>query len=227
MTKRENLRRALAGEEPRWVPFAPNFAQWYSHHHAFGTLPEALCDGADYVDAMKTLGCDIFSRNVDGGYRERDPGVSRREVDAPTSTGPRRTITITTPAGELRMVRRQQAALSTSYEEEHFVKDWSRDGTAFRYVLDQREYDWDAAAFDETDRRIGDDGLVNVAYLPASDRSRFIFSASCQTSIRTPWERLEQVREICRAWGGRPDAAPDAAIAGKTEGANRTLPDGR
>lgn len=369
MTKRENLMRVLAGEEPAWVPFAMNFAQWFVHHTRFGTLPTELRGCGSYIDAMKILGCDIFSRNLDGGYRERDTLLKVQEHDEPSATGPRRTIAYETPYGRLEMVRTQQVALTTSHEESHFVKDWSRDGDAFRYLLEQRAYDWDEEVFDAVDRAVGDDGLVNVPvactplkmlhlnfglaysclflmdepdaaqalcdtywagvrplverlarhprvasailmdnvdtpfyppdlarrywapyvkdaaalmrahgktlfvhacgklaglapvfaecgvsglegiahpplgdwsaaaaqachpgflfiggfgaheqesmnddqvrafyadYLPRASRRRFIFSASCQTSIRTPWERLKLVREQCRDWGGRP-----------------------
>ena len=161
-TRRDNLRKILAGERPDWVPFAPNFAQWFRHRQAFDSLPDELAGCATYIEAMKTLGCDIFSRNVDGGYRERDPGVTIVERDEPSATGPRRTIAIETPEGTLRMVRVQQTALSTSYEEAHFVKDWERDGPAFRRLLEQREYDWDEDAFAQTNAAIGEDGLVNV-----------------------------------------------------------------
>ncbi len=162
LTKRENLRRVLAGEEPAWVPFAMNFAQWYQHHRRFGSLPPELRGCADYVAAMKVLGCDIFSRNIEGGFFERDTLLKAREVDETAPIGPRRTIVYETPYGRLRMIRQQQAALSTSYEEEHFVKDWARDGDAFRVLLEQRELDWDEAVFDALDRAVGDDGLVNV-----------------------------------------------------------------
>ncbi|MCE9614329.1 MAG: hypothetical protein K8T26_08635 [Lentisphaerae bacterium] len=162
LTKRDNLRNVLTGGEPAWVPFALNFAQWFGHHRTFGTLPVDLRGCASYIQAMKVLGCDIFSRNLDGGYRERDTLLKAREHDVSASTGSRRTITYETPYGTLQMVRQQQVALSTSHEEEHFVKDWDRDGDAFRYLLDQRVYEWDEAVFDAVDREVGDDGLVNV-----------------------------------------------------------------
>lgn len=379
MTRRENLLRVLRGQAPAWVPFAMNFAQWYAHHHTFDSLPEALRGCSSYIQAMKVLGCDIFSRNLDAGYAERDTVLTPREHDEPGPTGPRRTICYDTPHGTLTMVRQQQTALSTSHEEEHFVKDWGTDGDAFRYLLSQRRPEWDERVFDAVDREIGDDGLVNVPagctplkmlhhnfglayaclflsdhprealslcddywsrlrpvlerlarhprvasvilmdnvdtpfyppslarvywapyvkeaatlmrthgkclfvhacgklaglrgvfaesgvsglegvahpplgdwtapqaqachpgfifmggfgaheqdsmtdahvrafyadYLPSASRTRFIFSASCQTSIRTPWSRLELVRDLCREWGGTPAAGVSTVSPG-------------
>jgi len=41
-------------------------------------------------------------------------------------------------------------------------------------------------------------------HLSKADRRRFIFAASCQTSIHTPWGRIKLVRDLCRQWGGFP-----------------------
>ena len=39
LTRQQNLRLVLAGQTPAWVPFAPNFAQWFHHHQKFASLP--------------------------------------------------------------------------------------------------------------------------------------------------------------------------------------------
>lgn len=370
LTRKENLRKTLRGEAPRWVPFALNFAQWFQHHRTFGSLPPELQNCEDYVDAMKALDCDIFSRNLDGGFRERNTQVEVVKEITPGATGPRIEQLWTTPHGTLREVCQHQSALSTSYEVEYPVKDWETDGKAFRYLLEQVEYSWDEKAFHAINDKIGDDGILNVRigssplkmlhqnfgldgaclflldypdeakeicalywskirpvweqiaahpdveatiimdnvdtpfyppslarefwapyvaeagemmrahgkylfvhacgqlaalnelfaqtrvsglegiahpplgdwtaeqaqachsdfifiggfsaceqehatdaqverfyaeYLPTASKTRFIFSSSCQTAINTPWSRLVQVREICRAWGGRPE----------------------
>ena len=49
-------------------------------------------------------------------------------------------------------------------------------------------------------------------YLPVADQRRLIFSASCQTSIRTSWARIKLVQAICHAWGGAaPVTTPSSA----------------
>ena len=162
MTPRQNMLRVLAGQEPAWVPFAPNFAQWFRHHQRFGTLPPDLADCADYLDAMRAAGFDVFSRNIDGGVRDIDSAGPPQHKITAGPTGPRHLLEYHTPCGTLRSIRQEQTALTTEYEEENFVKDWSADGPAFLWFLNQRRYEWDESAFLETDRRIGEHGLVNI-----------------------------------------------------------------
>jgi len=163
LTRRENLRRTLRGEEPAWVPFSPNFAQWFIHHQKFGTLPAELQGCGDVVDAMKAAGCDIFTRWIDGGVRVSDTKLERLIATEHAATGDRFTTTFKTPFGDLNSVTQRIDAITSSHQEEYMVKDWSRDGDAFRCLLDQREYTWDEAAFIASDDRLGDDGIVNVS----------------------------------------------------------------
>ena len=162
LTRKENLRRVLRGEPQVWVPFAINFGQWFAHHQQFGSLPPALRGCTDYIDAQKALGCDIFSRNLDGGVAECNPRFVPRVTTTASPIGPRTVTEFVTPHGTLWTVHQSQVALSTGYQEEYFVKDWARDGAAFRAVLEQREYDWNEDVFQATRQRVGDDGIVNV-----------------------------------------------------------------
>jgi hypothetical protein len=164
MTRKENLRLVLAGKKPRWVPFAPNFSQWFGHHRKFNLLPEELRGCGDYIDAMKALGCDIFSRNLDGGCRGENTTLTPRSTVVPGSTGPRRTTEYATPFGTLREVHQEQTSLSTGHQEEYCVKDWKRDGDALRYFLEQRRHRWDEEAFAATHAKVGGDGIVNVPF---------------------------------------------------------------
>ena len=72
LTRKENIKKVLARQVPDWVPFSINFYQWFCHHQTFNMLPEELKIAGDYIGAMKILGGDIFSRNVDGGLRASD-----------------------------------------------------------------------------------------------------------------------------------------------------------
>lgn len=162
MTRRENLRAVLRGQEQAWVPFAINFDQWFGHHKTFGTLPDELRNCETYIDAQKALGCDIFSRNLDGGFREIDTRIESKFTRIKTDIGLRTITEYHTPRGTLRGVLQQQAAISTCHNEEYFVKDWEIDGPAFEYYLDQHEYRWDAGAFIRTDDQVGDWGIVNI-----------------------------------------------------------------
>lgn len=164
MTRKENLRLTLSGRKPQWVPFSPNFCQWFIHHKNFGLLPDELHGCADYIDAMKVLGCDIFSRNVDSGFRTENTRFKAAERITQAATGPRRTVEYTTPYGLLREIRQDQTAVSTTHQVEYFVKDWKRDGDAFRSFLEQCRYRWDEEAFAKTNAKVGDDGIINVHF---------------------------------------------------------------
>ncbi|MBN8215671.1 MAG: hypothetical protein J0L75_03475 [Spirochaetes bacterium] len=160
-TRRENLLRVLRGEEPAWVPFSPNFKQWFDHHERLQTLPKELA-GADYLGAMKALGCDVFSRNLGAGLEFRDTVARPKTEVEETPLGERRVTHVETPHGCLSSVYREQRAQSTGHVDEYPVKDWDRDGKAALWRLDQREFRFDAAAFEALDERVGEDGLVNV-----------------------------------------------------------------
>jgi len=198
-SRRDNLRRTLAGESPAWVPFSPNFKQWFDHHQTFGSLPPELRGCKSYLQAMKALDCDIFSRNIDGGCRVRDVQLPPHVEQTEGATGPRVVTTYQTPHGDLRMVHQKQTKLSTEYEEEYLVKDWEKDGDAFRSLLEQREYSWDEAAFCETHRLVGDDGIVNVAcaYTPLKMlHHNFGLEYTCCFVIDHP----EAAKEICEVY---------------------------
>ena len=161
VTRRENLRRVLRGKDPGWVPFSPNFAQWFGHHRREGSLPSEL-RGIDYIQAMKVLGCDLFSRNLDGGFRWREEGVQPVTEESETPLGTRRVTTWKTPRGTLRRIDQQQRAQSTWHTDEYPAKEWSEHGDAVLWLLRQGIAEWDEDAFLSTNGKVGDSGLVNV-----------------------------------------------------------------
>lgn len=167
VTKRDNLRRVLRGESPDWVPFAPNFKQWYQHHREHGTLPEELASSNDYLDAVKTLEADIFSRNLDVGLQtEYDDGCAPNVESVAGDQRPRTITRWSTPHGELRSVSEVQAAMSAHYQVEDLVKDWDRDRPAYMWILERIHRHWDPAPFDAMNARVGDDGLILVSAGP-------------------------------------------------------------
>ena len=164
ITKRENLRRILRGESPAWVPFALNFRQWFQHHDDNDSLPEELAGGGDYLDAMKILDADIFSRNLGIGLqKEYVDGCAPQVETVDGQQGPRTITRWTTPHGELCSVSETQTAITASYEVEDLVKDWDRDGRAYLWIQERLRRTWDPAPFEAMDARVGDDGLVLVS----------------------------------------------------------------
>ncbi len=202
ITRQENLRRVLAGQKPAWVPFAPNFGQWFGHHQNRGTLPEEIRDCASHIEALRRSGCDIFTRYFDGGYRERNTKIIPTIVHEPTSLGGREIITTATPRGALRKVVHHQTALSTSHVDEYPVKDWTVDGAAFRSWLEQWELDWDEAPFLAVADQIGDDGLANLplGYTPLKFlHHQFGLDGTCLFIADDPGD----ARAVCDAYWAR------------------------
>lgn len=163
MTKKENLRAVLRGEHGQRVPFSINFAQWFECHRDRGTLPQEL-QGKTYLEAMKALDCDIFSRNIDGGFRIRHSAIQPRITVTEGSLGKMTATEFDTPYGTLRQLDQFQNEQYTSHTEEYPVKDWATDGKAAMYLLEQREYEWDEDAFTRTYEEVGDDGIINIPF---------------------------------------------------------------
>jgi len=188
ISKRENLQRVLRGDEPAWVPFSPNFNQWFVHHKKLGMLPEQLKNCRDHIDAMKLIDCDIFTRCIDAGYTSADtikPEISVEQAQL----GQRTTVIHHTRHGHLRAVSQMVNEISSAHTEEFLVKDWSNDGDAFLDWLDQRQYRWDVEKFLAADRRIGEDGLVNVGCGPSPLKflhTTFGFEHSCLFAMDEP-----------------------------------------
>ncbi len=196
MTRRDNLLAMLHGDGPGWTPCSINFAQWYDHQRRFGSLPDELQGVAHYIDAMKVLGCDIFSRNLDGGFRERLDGVTVQHVTESGSEGPRHIASYPTPHGTLRQVVAEQTQLTTSYVEEDLVKDWSRDGRAYRYLIEHVSMSWDRDQFAAVDDQVGAWGLpiVPVGCTPLKRLHRdFGLDGSCLFVMDEP----QAAKECC------------------------------
>ncbi|MFZ4694498.1 MAG: uroporphyrinogen decarboxylase family protein [Verrucomicrobiia bacterium] len=201
-TRCENLRSVLRGEAPAWVPFCPNFNQWFVHHQKFGTLPPELRGCRDYLDAMKVLGCDIFSRNLPSGFTERDTKWQRKVTVREEALGKEKTMVYETPFGALRQVTQDQNAISSAHVVEYLVKDWGRDGDAFRAFMEQREFDWDEEAFLKTHRRVGDDGILNVAV--GSTPLKFLHTYfGLDHSCLFVMDHPEAAKEVCDLYWSR------------------------
>jgi hypothetical protein len=164
LSKKENLKLVLQGQSPRWVPFALNFWQWFIHHKKFNSLPQDLRHCKDYLEAMIAFDCDIFSRNIDGGHREHDSLIQPDVRIENSAIGPITTTEYSTPYGKISRTDHEQTNISTSHQVSYLVKDWDKDGDAFKYYLEQHQYCWDEEAFLKTHHQIGDNGIVNVSY---------------------------------------------------------------
>jgi hypothetical protein len=159
-TRRENLLTLLRGGRPQWTPCTINLSQWFDHHQTFHSLPDELKNAQNHLEALRHLGCDIFSRNLDGGWRAEYQGVEQEHRTEPGQEGPTHIRIVHTPFGDLRHIQASQSKQSTSYAVEDLVKNWEQDGDAILWMTQRLRCHWDAQTFEAIDDRIGDDGLV-------------------------------------------------------------------
>lgn len=161
MTGRERIMAVLKGQLPDRVPFSPNIGQWFDFHKRNGTLPEELQNCQDELDAMLALSCDIFSRRLGNFVKtvhHEHETLTERLSDGWTKT------TIKTPKGSVSKMEKFEQESWTTYEHEHFVKDFERDFPVLQFVIERSEWDFDEEAFRKVDERVGYAGVVMVPF---------------------------------------------------------------
>lgn len=160
MTGRERVMATLFGGIPDRVPFSPNIGQWFDYHRTRGSLPELLRDCTSELDAMKRLGCDIFSRRLCDPVRSSRKGYELRAEVA--SYGSVRYV-YTTPVGTLTRQTVSAPESHTSYVTEHAVK--TRDDLrTLLYMTEHTEYRFDEDAYIRADAALGDTGILLVPF---------------------------------------------------------------
>lgn len=188
----------LHGESVDWTPVSINFAQWYGHHKKYESLPEEIRD-LSYIQAMKFLGCDIFSRNHPAGLREKRAGVEIQETESVTQMGRRVTSTFHTPKGKLISERQEQKEQSTWHDEVFLVKDWEEDGEAYRSLLESAKYEWDESVFESIQAEIGDDGIFNLPVW-GSPLKRFHHDFGLEGTCYFLMDEPEQAKELAEIY---------------------------
>ena len=182
MTGRERILAAFNGGAADRVPFAPNIYLWFYYHRYHGTLPAELADAQHPFDVLRHLGADILARwdtqwavkevyNA-GEYHSEfvdQGGVPPSSLPAgvPTTTSfniyppgtnehRRRFVT---PHGTLTQTWAFTAESAADFEAKYWWTDWD-EYEAIRFMLEVRDYAFDAELFRDWFRRVGDDGVV-------------------------------------------------------------------
>ena len=82
------LHAFLKGRKVDRIVYAPNYWQWFIHHHEHHKLPEELKHCNTQLDLINHLGLDVFSRNIyadphkhwfGGLSEEQFDGISKSE----------------------------------------------------------------------------------------------------------------------------------------------------
>lgn len=201
LTGRERVRTILRGEVPDRAAFALNIGQWFGAHKARGDLPAELAGCANEVEAMKKLGCDIFSRRCGHFVREtRGPHIRvRHEPDRAGGQAVPQDAPITTyfetPHGTLSSVEQFQPESHTTFVRQYPWRDFESEYAAVRYLIEQTEYHFDAAAFARARAQVGDDGVVIVGAQQAPIK-RIFNLAGAENGILWILDREEEMREL-------------------------------
>jgi uroporphyrinogen-III decarboxylase len=212
MTGKARLLAALRGDEPDLVPFSPNLYYWFYHHQRNGTLPRELSFAEHPLDALRRLGADILVRwdtkwatrevYTAGEYSEEYTGESAWNVPVITAFNryppgkTERRERFVTPHGTLTHAWTFSREAGTDFERDFWWKDW-RDYEAVRFMLESKDYVFDAAEFRSWVDRVGEDGLV-MAHITQSPLKLFHWLAGAENTTFFLADHPEQMAELAR-----------------------------
>ena len=192
------LRRATP---PRFV-YAPNCWQWFSHQINHGLLPPELAHCHTQLDFIRHLGLDVYSRNIYcdqqrrwfGGLAEETcEGIEAHEETRCDGRDHLITRTYRTRRGTLSERQRYVFADSTLVQEAFLLENTDASLDAFEELVRARRWRFDRARFEQWQRAVGDDGLVNAGEL-FSPLKLLHFAAGADNAVFL----LEDFPERCR-----------------------------
>ena len=175
MTGRERILAAFNGTQHDFVPFAPNVYLWFYYHKYRGTLPVELANAQHPFEVLRALEADILARwdtqwaTVEsfsaGVYTHEWRGDSGRE--APTVTAfnvypPRRSEhhgRFETPHGTLSQSWVFTPESAADFEAKYWWTAWE-EYAAVRFMVEARDYRFNADLFRTWVQRVGHDGVV-------------------------------------------------------------------
>jgi len=154
--------------------FAPNYWQWFTHHRNHGQLPEEIRHLESQLELIRHLGLDVFSRNVYcdptscwfGGLAEElldgvELHVQRRCEGRDVITEK----TYHTKSGILTERLRFVFSESILVQEKFLLDDFNAQLDAFGELVRGRRWRFDRALYQQWERRLSDDGLINAGEL--------------------------------------------------------------
>ncbi|MGB9606017.1 MAG: hypothetical protein ACPL88_09085, partial [Bryobacteraceae bacterium] len=183
MTGRERILAAFRGELPDWIPFAPNIYYWFYSRQARNALPQEIAWAQHPFDVLRHLGAEILARwdtqyatcevFTAGDYYEESAGRTAFERPVVTAFNiyppgkKERRQRLITPYGTLTCRWELSEEALADLVAEPWWKDWS-EYRAVRFLIETREFVFDAELFRSWVKRVGEDGLVmaSVTYSP-------------------------------------------------------------
>ena len=212
MTGKERILAAFRGEAPDMVPFSPNLYYWFYHHQRNGTLPPELSGAQHPLDALRFLGADVLARwdtqwatreiYTSGEYSQEYAGESGWDQPIVTSFNryppgkSERRQRFVTPYGTLSHTWSFTREAGTDFESEFWWKDWS-DYEAIRFMLESKDYVFDAGEFHHWVERVGDAGLV-MAHITQSPLKTFHWLAGAENATFFIADHPREMAELAR-----------------------------
>lgn len=212
MTGRERILAAFRGEQPDYVPFAPNIWQWFYYHQTHNSLPPELAEARHPVDALRCLGADILARwdtqhsvrtvYKAGEFTEEYAGdgdwddvmvTSFNRYPAHKSQCRRKFVS---PEGTLTQTWEYTREAGADFEAEHWWKTWD-EYPAVLFMLEAREYAFDENHFRAWVERVGNDGLV-MLHLTESPLKAFHWLAGPENASLFMLDHPEEMQALAR-----------------------------
>jgi len=214
MAGRERILAAFNGGRADLVPFAPNIYLWFYYHRYHGTLPEELRAAAHPLDVLRRLDADtlcvarwdtqwaVSETYSAGTYTDAWTGDSGR--DAPTVTSfniypPHKSEhrkRFETPRGALTQTWAFTPESAADFEAKYWWTDWD-EYEAVRFMLEARDYRFDAGLFRHWFKRIGDDGVV-MCHVTQSPLKMLHWLAGPQNATYFIMDHPEETKSLAR-----------------------------
>ncbi len=212
MTGRERILAAFRGDKADFVPFSPNIYQWFYYRLANGKLPAEVARARHPFDVLRHLGADIlarwdtqhatkeiytageFSQTYSGETGSNEPVItSFNRYPAGRNRCER---SFTSPHGTLTEVWEYTKEAGADFLSEYWWKSWA-DYPAVRFMLESREYAFDAEEFRGWVNRVGDDGVVMV-HLTQSPLKTFHWLAGAENASLFMLDHPEEMQALAR-----------------------------
>ncbi len=183
MTGRDRILATFRGEEFDTVPFSPNLYQWFYYHQFNGTLPDDVADAEHPFDVLRYLDADILTRwdtywatktvYPEGDFSEEYVGQTHLDIPLVTAFNiypPHKKELrrqFDTPYGTLTQIWSYTPEAGADFESKYWWSQWE-EFEAIRYMVQARDYEFDAENYHRWVQRIGDDGvaMANITESP-------------------------------------------------------------
>jgi hypothetical protein len=204
----EKLMKVYEGRDGADVVFQPRIKHWFEVNSSVGTLPERY--RGMYLDEIYR-GLDVAPREVwvpgtrgSAGYlglktiEGDDVEVWVRQYRGLSSEGEMQDYIVTeyrTPKGTMRQVERQTEHGASVYNMEYFLKDL-KDIEVYKYVLQERIYEWDQRNYEWGKKRFGDIIPLRVNLQRSPLMWLFIGMMGFQRTVTMLWRHQKEIEEL-------------------------------